>query len=125
MILNNWSNCNDMEVNPRKSAIMFVSKKRFRQKKHFTKYPETSSYKHLGTIINKKGSLTKHIKGTAKNMIRTATAVTRIKNDSVQPRRLTQLYFTITKATLDYPGPILHNQTEGSKIDSENSHIRR
>ena len=104
-----------MEVNLKKSAIMFVTKRRFKQKKHSKKYPETSSYKHLGTMINRKGSLTKHFKSTAMNMVKTATALTRIKNDSVMPKRLTQLYFIITKATLDYPGPILHNQTEGIK----------
>ena len=48
-------------------------------------------------------------------MIRTAVALSRVKNDTIEPRKLLQLYFTITKATRDYPGPILDNQKEGIK----------
>ena len=36
-----WSATNDMDVNVKKSARMFVSKKKFKQKKHSVKYPET------------------------------------------------------------------------------------
>ena len=108
--INVWSLENEMDVNKKKSAIMFVTKKRFKQKKGLEHYPETSSYKHLGTLINRKGSLTKHIKNVTSSMMRTATSLVRIKNDKVPPFRLTQLFFILSKAVLDYPGPILHLQ---------------
>ena len=114
-IIKRWSATNNMGVNVKKSALMFVSKKKFKQKKHSVKYPETNSYKHLGARINNKGSLAIHIKQTSSSMIITAVALSRVKNDTIEPRKLLQLYFTITKATLDYPGPILDNQKEGIK----------
>ena len=51
--INGWSRENEMDVNKRKSAILFVTKKEFKQKKGLEHYPETSSYKNLGTLINK------------------------------------------------------------------------
>ena len=114
-IIGDWSRLNDMEVNKKKSAIMFVTKRRFKQKKGTEHYPETDSYRHLGTLINRKGSLTKHVKSATMSMVRTATALMRIKNDKVPPKRLTQLFFILSKAVLDYPGPILHLQDKGIK----------
>ena len=48
-------------------------------------------------------------------MIRTASALVRVRNDKVPPKRLTQLFFILSKAVLDYPGPILHLQDQRVK----------
>ena len=44
-----WSSTNDMEIQLRKCAVVF-------------------HYKHLGAVVNRKGSLTKHYKPTMVNM---------------------------------------------------------
>ena len=41
-MIGDWSRLNDI-------AIMFVTKRRFKQKKGTEHYPETDSYKHLGS----------------------------------------------------------------------------
>ena len=94
---------------------MFVTKKKFRQKINTEHYPETTTYKHLGTNINKRGELNNHLKPVTNCMIRTALALIRIKNDGVPPKRLSQLFFILSKAVLDYPGPILHLQKDRLK----------
>ena len=63
-IIDEWCYQNDMTINLKKSNIIFVTKKRFTQGKNSDKFPVTSFYKHLGALINKNGSLTKHIKAS-------------------------------------------------------------
>ena len=72
-IIKDWSRENNMEVQRRKCAIVFVTKKRFTQKKGEEHYPVSSHYKHLGAVVNGKESLTKHYKPTMMNIVRTAT----------------------------------------------------
>ena len=116
LIIKTWSKDNDMEVNPKKSAIIFVTKRKFSQgKNNLDKYPVALSYKHLGALINNRGSLTRHHKPTMMNMVRTSVALSRVKNDEIAPRKLFRLFFTITKASLDYTGPILDSQKESVK----------
>ena len=94
---------------------MFVTKKRFTQKKGEEHYPVSSHYKHLGAVVNGKGSLTKHYKPTMMNIVRTATALAKVRNDNTAPGKLIRLFITISKATLDYTGPILDSQKETLK----------
>ena len=103
-----------MEVNPKKIALMFVTKRRFRQKKGTIHYPETDSYKHLGTIINRKGALTKHFKPVASSMLRTASALIRIRNNQVPPKETDAVVFYSFKsgAGLPWPDPSLTNERD-------------
>ena len=114
-IIKNWSTGNDMVVNKRKSAIVFATKKRFTQKKGEEHYPVSTHYKHLGATTNGKGSLTKHYKPTVMKMVSTSIALSRVRSDETMPGKLIRLYITISKATLDYAGPLLDSQKDSIK----------
>ena len=65
-----------MEVNNKRSAVT-------------ENYPETRSYIHLGTGIDKKRLLAKYLKLATSAMIRIAKALIKIKNENNPPKRMT------------------------------------
>ena len=74
-----------------------------------------TTYKHLGANIDRKCTLVKHYKPTVAKVMRAAIALARIRNDSVPPQKYIRLYMIISKATIDYTGPILDIQRESIK----------
>ena len=55
--LNNWCGPNEMDIDAFKSALMFVTKKKFKQSSTPIQFPEVKHYKYLGVIIKKNGTI--------------------------------------------------------------------
>ena len=111
-ILTLCNTSNEMLINPEKNALMFVSRRKFKQPPMLTQYPEVKYYKYLGVMMKKNGTLLNHLKQTTQKMISTAVRVSRVKLDTSPPNKISQLFFILSKAVLDYLGPILHLQRQ-------------